>query len=42
MHDRLFGGDCMSQDIVYCDNNPIRTEGSVWLNKYIGRTGQYI
>ncbi len=27
----------MRQGIVYCVNNPIRTEGSVWLNKYIGR-----
>ena len=27
----------MRQGIVYCVNNPIRTEGSAWLNKYIGR-----
>ena len=27
----------MRQGIVYCDNAPIRTEGSIWLNKYIGR-----
>ena len=27
----------MSQSIVYCNNKPIRTEGSDWLNKYIGR-----
>lgn len=27
----------MRQGIVYCEDNPIRTEGSAWLNKYIGR-----
>ena len=25
------------QGIVYCSDHPIRTEGSVWLNSYIGR-----
>ena len=31
-------GDRMSErGIVYCNDNPIRTEGSVWLNTYIGR-----
>ena len=27
----------MRQGIVYCNNNPIRTEGAAWLNSYIGR-----
>lgn len=27
----------MRQGIVYCVNNPIRTEGLAWLNRYVGR-----
>ena len=31
-------GDHMrGQGIIYCNNNPIRTEGTAWLNSYIGR-----
>ena len=33
----LYGGYFMKQGIVYCGNNPIRTEGAAWLNRYIGR-----
>lgn len=25
------------QGIVYCDDTPIRTKGSAWLNLYVGR-----
>ena len=32
MRDQIYG-----QGIVYCDDNPIRVEGSVWLNTHIGR-----
>ena len=27
----------LGQGITYCIDNPIRTEGTVWLNSYIGR-----
>ena len=31
-------GDQMKrQGIIYCSDNPIRTEGTVWLNSHVGR-----
>ena len=32
MRDQISG-----QGIIYCGDNPIRVEGSVWLNTYVGR-----